>query len=288
MHALWKGAISFGLVNIPVKVYPATRHSEVRFTLLHIKCHTPLRFRRFCPECAADVPQEEVVRGYEYQDGRYVVLSEEDLAEVPGAPAHTVEILDFVDPAQIDPVYYTRAYYLEPQAGGGRAYALLRQAMLKTATAGVARVALRTKESLAAVRPHGPGLMLNLMHYPDEILPLAELAGFGELPAEASLGEKELAMAATLIQQLSGPFTPAKYENPTEDALRRLIEERLSGEPPEPPARRRAAAEVVDLLSALEASVAETKKGKKAPDDAPLGSVAGANVRRVGQRKKRR
>ncbi|HHW14441.1 MAG TPA: Ku protein, partial [Firmicutes bacterium] len=232
MHALWKGAISFGLVNIPVKVYPATRHQDVRFTFLHAKCHSPLRYRRYCPECETEVSTEEIVRGYEYQNGRYVVISEEDLAGLPGAPAHTVEIMDFVDLAEIDPVYFDKAYYLEPQTGGGRAYALLRKAMVKTAKAGVARVALRAKESLAAVRPYGPGLMLNLMFYHDEVLSPAELAGFAELPDEAALGEKELAMATTLIEQLSGPFSPAKYENPAEEALRRLIEERLAGEPP--------------------------------------------------------
>ncbi|MDI6871006.1 MAG: Ku protein [Bacillota bacterium] len=279
MHALWKGTISFGLVSIPIKLYPATRHRDVRFTLLHRKCHTPLRYQRFCPECGTEVAKEEIVRGYEHQPGRYLVLTEEDLAGLPAAAAQTVEILDFVDLAEIDPVYFEKSYYLEPQPGGGRAYALLRRAMQESGKVGLARVALRAKEALAAVRVFGPGLILNTMFSHDEVLPMSELAGLAELPDEAALDEKEVQMAITLIDHLTAPFTPEKYENPAEEALHRLIQQRLEGEPAVPPPRRREAAEVIDLMTALKESVARTKLRDR--EQAPPGAVAGAGARRA-------
>lgn len=277
LHALWNGAISFGLVNIPVKLYAATRQRDIRFTLLHSECETPLRYMRFCRECEREVPKEEIVRGYEYQPGRYVRVSQEDLESLPAATPRTVEILDFVDLSEIDPVYFEKAYYLEPQVGGGRAYALLRRAMEQTGKVGLARVALRAKEALAAVRVYGPGLMLNTMYYQDEVVPLTELAGLANLPDPAELGERELEMATTLIGQLGAPFTPEKYDNPAEEALRQLIARRLEGEPAAAPPRRREAAEVIDLMTALQESVARSS-GRR--PEAPTGAVAGGAARR--------
>ncbi|MGE5554194.1 MAG: Ku protein [Betaproteobacteria bacterium] len=278
MHALWKGTISFGLVSIPVKLYPATRHRDIRFTFLHSRCHTPVKYQRFCPECEVTVAQEEIVRGYEYQPGRYIVVTEEDLAALPSATPHTVEILDFVELAEIDPIYFEKAYYLEPQVGGGRAYALLHRAMEASGKVALARVALRAKEALALVRVYGRALVLNTMYYHDEVLPLTELAGLAELPEEEALGEKEVEMAKTLVDHLTAPFTPEQYANPAEEALRQLIQQRLEGEPATPPPRRREAAEVIDLMTALQESVARTKTRKK--EQTPLGTVAGAKVRR--------
>jgi DNA end-binding protein Ku len=282
VRALWKGTISFGLVSIPVKLHPATRPRDVRFTFLHAKCHTPVRYQRFCPACEAEVPKEAIVRGYEYEPGRYVVLSEEDLGALPAATPHTVEIVDFVDLAEIDPVYFDKAYYLEPQVGGGRAFALLRRAMQDRGRVGLARVALRAKEALAAVRVRDRGLVLHTMYYQDEVRSLNELAGLAELPNETVLDEKELQMAVTLLDHLTAPFTPEKYDNPAGQALRRLIQERVAGQPAAPPARRREAAEVIDLMTALQESVVRTEARRKT--EAPVGTVAGGRVRRPPRR----
>lgn len=283
MHALWKGTISFGLVNIPVKLYPATRHQDVHFSLLHAKCQTPLRYARQCPECEVEVPKEEIVRGFEFQPGHFIVVTEEDLASLPAATPHTVEILSFADLGEIDPVYFEKGYYLEPQVGGGRAYALLRRAMQMSGKVGIARVALRAKEALAAVRVYGPGLMLNTMFYRDEVLPFAELTGLSELPAEDQLGEKELDMAVALIGHLAAPFAPEEYANRAEVALRELLQKRLEGKPVAPAPRRREAAEVIDLMTALKESVAWTAPQPRG--EAPVGSVAGAGTRRQRRRK---
>jgi DNA end-binding protein Ku len=278
LHSLWKGSVSFGLVNIPVKLYPATRHQEVHFTLLHRECHSPLRYLRFCPECDREVSKEDIVRGYEYQPGRCLVVSDEDLEALPAAAPHTVEILDFVDLAEIDPVYFQKSYHLEPQVGGGRAYALLRRALLESGKVGLARVALRAREALAAVRVSGPGLMLHTMFYREEVQPASELAGLAELPPETDLGEKEVKMALALVDHLAAPFTPEKYGNPAEEALRALLQRRLEGQPaPAPPARREAA-EVIDLMTALQESVART--AARRGESAPAGAVAAAGAKR--------
>lgn len=279
MHALWKGAISFGLVTIPVKLYPATRHRDVRFTFLHSKCQTPVRYMRFCPHCQEEAPKEEITRGFEYQPGRFVVVTEADLAALPAAAPHTVEILEFVELAEIDPVYFEKAYYLEPQPGGGRAYALLRRAMEQSGKVGLARVALRAKEALAAVRVYGPALMLNTMFYHDEVLPVGELPGLAELPEAAALGDRELGMAVTLIGQLAASFAPEKFGNPAQEALRELIQQRLEGEPVSLTPRRTETAEVIDLMTALEESVARTAGGGRLR--APSGAVAGRTAKRA-------
>lgn len=276
MRTLWKGNISFGLVNIPVRLYPATRHRDISFNLLHATCHSPIRYAKLCPKCNAEVTKEEIVRGFPVEDGRYVVVTDEDLANLPVPTAHTVEILEFVGSGEIDPVYFERTYYLEPQPGGGRAYALLRQAMRETGKVGVAKVALRAKETLAAVRVHGPGLLLSTMFYHDEVLPLSELTG---LPEEAPVGERELKMAVALIDHLGEKFEPEKYENTAGEALRKLIQAKVEGEVVTAAPAARAGAEVIDLMTALQESLARTG-GKTPQAEVPAGSVAGARVRR--------
>lgn len=277
MRTLWKGNISFGLVNIPVRLYPATRHRDVSFNLLHAKCHSPIRYAKLCPECQTEVPKEEIVRGFPVEDGRYVVITDEDLANLPAPTARTVEILEFVALSEIDPVYFERTYYLEPQPGGGRAYALLRQAMRESGRVGVAKVALRAKESLAAVRVHDRGLLLSTMFYHDEVLPLSELA---ELPEEGPVSERELKMAVTLIDHLEAEFEPEKYENTAGDALRKLIHDKLEGEVVAPVPAARAGAEVIDLMTALQESLSRTDAKAATRAEAPAGSVASGKVRR--------
>ncbi|GFN23805.1 MAG: Ku protein [Thermoanaerobacteraceae bacterium] len=260
MRPLWKGAISFGLVYIPVKLYRATESNGVKFNYLHAKCKTPIRYRRYCPYCQVEVPLEEIVRGYEYEKGKYVVLREEDLEDLPREATRTINLLDFVDLREIDPVYFDRSYYLTPADGGQKAYALLWEALKATGKIGIAKVALRNKTSLAAVRVYDKSLMLNTMIYPEELRSVGELA---ELKYEVRLETKEVEMAVTLINTLTAEFRPEKYTDEYRQALRKLVEAKIAGQEVEVPARPEAH-KVVDLMEALKASIEMVQKEEKA------------------------
>ncbi|MCL6614723.1 MAG: Ku protein, partial [Firmicutes bacterium] len=222
MRTLWKGAISFGLVNVPVKMYAATQRNEPRFHYLHEKCKTPIEYERRCPACGVEVPPEEIVWGYEYQPGSYVVLREEDFDRLPGESTKTIDILDFVDLAEIDPIYFDKSYYLEPNQGGEKAYALLKRAMLATAKIAIARTVIRTKETLCALRVANGVLLMATMFYPDEVRSAAGLAGVEREPA---LQGNEIELATNLIANLSSHFEPAKYTNRYREELMKLIHE---------------------------------------------------------------
>ncbi|HHW11042.1 MAG TPA: Ku protein [Firmicutes bacterium] len=270
MRSIWKGAVSFGLVNIPVKLYAATQNKSVSFHQLHRQCFTPIRYLKQCPHCQTEVPQEEIVRGYEYESGRFVVIEEADLAELPLPTTKTIEIMDFINLEEIDPIYFEKSYYLEPAEGAQKPYALLRLAMQQSGKAAVAKVALRHRESLCALRVFGKALALATMHYADEIRPVAQLEGIAEEPV-LSGAEKE--MALRLIENLTAAFEPEKYTDQYRTALLELIRNKASGKQiHEAPAIAPAAGKVVDLMAALEASIkatAEQKKKKAAPRSAP-------------------
>ncbi len=260
MRTLWKGAISFGLVHIPVRVYPATEDKGPKFRYLHRECKTPIRYVKWCPTCGREVAPEEIVNGYEYQKGQYVVLEDEDFERLPIAEAKVVEIVDFVDLAEIDPIYYDKTYYLEPGEGGAKAYALLRRAMLETGRVAVSRVAIRTRQTLAAIRVFDRTVLaMETMHWPDEIRSYAGLEG---LRPEPSLHENEVRMADMLVGSLTAPFDPAKYTDEYRAALHELIQAKVEGkqvfEYREPETAR-----VIDLMEALRASVeaARTARG---------------------------
>lgn len=292
MRSLWKGAISFGLVNIPVKLYAATESKDVHFHLLHGVCHTRIRNRRYCPACDRPVENEELARGYEYGPDEYVPVEPADLENLPLATGKAVQILDFVNLDEIDPIHFEKSYFLEPADGGGRAYALLREAMERTGRVALAKVALRAKESLATVRVYGrerspdnpsgrspdgflnghPGngaagapdggrgiLVLETMYYPDEVRSFAQLEA-GNLPAEVP--EREMAMAVNLVDGLTVPFEPERYHDEYREALQRMIEEKARG-------RRVVASEaaeparVIDLMTALEESVRLAEERRK-------------------------
>lgn len=260
MRSLWKGAISFGLVNIPVKIYVATEKKDIRFNYLHQPCHTPVQYRKYCPTCNREVAAEEIVRGYEYSKNQYVVIAEEDLENIPAPTARAIEILDFVELSQIDPVYYDKTYYLAPAEGGQKPYALLKTAMEKTGKIAIAKVTIRTKEALAAVRCQQDCLVLETMFYPDEIRSPRYIP---ELEFEARLHDKELEMAVSLINNLAAPFEPEKYTDRYREALRAAIAAKIAGEDVvAPPAAQ--PAKVVDLMEALKASLELTKAGPRA------------------------
>ncbi len=261
MHSLWKGAISFGLVNIPVRLYTATEKKDLKFRYLHSECHTPIRYERICPTCNREVAQEELVWGYEYEKDKFVILDQADFESIPLETTRTIDIVDFVNLSEIDPIYFEKSYYLEPGEGGQKAYALLKKAMEDTGKIAIAKVVIRSKEALAAVRVYGKALAMETMFYPDEIRSTEALAN---LETEPTLHENEIAMATTLISNLSASFKPEKYTNEYRKALMELINARIQGEKFETPPPREHG-QVIDLMAALEASLRATEDKEKAP-----------------------
>lgn len=255
MRVMWKGAISFGLVTIPVKVFGATETRSVGFHQLHDEDHGRIQYRRYCSVCGQEVPFEHIVRGHEHEKDSYVVVSDEELGALEVKSSRAVDILQFVDPAEIDPIYFQRSYYLVPDKIGAKAYHLLRQAMAEGDRVAVAKVAFRDKEHLATVRVQGDVLVLETMYWPDEI----RAPAFAELEAPVEVRPKELEMAVSLIESLTGPWNPEEFRDEYRDAVLELIEKKVAGEeitvaPAAEPA------EVVDLVAALKASVDAAKK----------------------------
>lgn len=251
MRSLWKGAISFGLVHIPIRLAAATEDRDFHFRQLHAADHTPIRYQKRCPACGQEVEAEEIVRGFEYAPGEFVVVTDEDLEKLPLPTRKTVEILDFVRVDEVDPIYFHRAYFMEPTEGGARPYALLRKTLADTERAGLCRVALRAKESLGLVRLYRNALLLEILHYPDEIRPLSQVEGLDALPAPE---ERELAIARQLVESLAEPFDPERYSDRYRDALRELIERKVAGREIVEPAPVAEEAPR-DLMAALQESV---------------------------------
>lgn len=269
MRSLWKGSISFGLVNIPVRLYAATEEKSVRFNYLHAVCHTPIKYRKVCPHCQREVEQNELVRGYPYEKGRYVIMQPEDFEQIQIESTRQVEIIDFIQLSEIDPILYQKTYYLEPDEGAQKPYALLRRAMNDTGKIAIAKVAIRSKESLACVRVVDRALLLETMFYPDEIRSPNRLVGIAEEP---ELNEKEVAMAKQLIENLTEPFDPHKYRDEYRIALLELIQRKIDGQEVEPVAPQPVTGNVVDLMEALEASLraTATTNGGAAKENEPV------------------
>ena len=251
-RSLWRATVSFGLVSIPVKVYAATEDKEIHLRQLHRRCHSPIEYRKWCPTCGTQVESEDIVMGYPLGPGRFVALSEEELDALPVPEAHTIQILDFVELADADPLYFDRPYYLEPADGGVRPYRLLAEAMGETGRLAVARMAMRRKENLAALRNLDGVLVLQTMRFADEVRAPHEVVA---IPTGGQPDERERRMAVQLVQALSAPFDPKRYVNERRRAFAELVERKAAGqavvqapEPQQPPA-------VVDLVEALKASL---------------------------------
>lgn len=261
MRSLWRGAISFGLVHIPCRLFAATEDHDLHFRQLHSACHAPIEYRKVCPACDRAVEPDELERGYEIRPGEFVILTDEDLSDLPLPTAHTVAIADFVRLADVDPLYFERSYYLAPQEGGARPYALLREVLRTSGRAAVAKVAIRSKESLALVRVLGGVLVLELMHAQAEIRDWTKVEG---IPPEVDLEERELAIAADLVERLSGPWEPERYE----DNYRQAVLARIAGKTATTPAQNTVAAPASygDLLAALEASVRQVEADRHAQE----------------------
>ncbi len=252
MRPMWKGAISFGLVYVPVKLFAATEQKDIKFNYLHKKCKTPVQYKRFCPFCKNDISMEEIVRGYEYEKGKYVVLKEEDFnLEGFSGISKNIEIIDFVDLSGIDPIYYNKAYYLAPGDGGAKVYELLKRAMDETGKVAVARVVIRSRQNLAALRVSGKVIVMSTMHYPDEVRQSDALT---ELNYQVTLHDNELKMAVNLINSLSSEYQPQKYNDTYRQGLMDVIQAKIAGENIEIPAKPETG-KVVDLMEALKASI---------------------------------
>ena len=275
-RAIWSGAISFGLVNVPVKLYSATSPKSVRFHQLSSKTGARIRQKRVDPTTDEEVPYEDIVKGYEITPDRYVLISTEELEALDPKATRTIDIEEFVDLAEIDPIYYDHSYYLAPAAGGAKAYRLLVDAMRESGKVGIGRVVLRSKQQLCALRPTGEALTLSTMLFGDEVLSpdrLDELDSVNE--AEAS--ERELTMAQQLIDSLSSDFEPDKYHDEYRERVLDLIERKAAGEEIaiQPQAEEPTAAP--DLMAALEASLAAVGEDSDAqPKSKSSGSSDGA------------
>lgn len=260
MRPLWKGAVSFGLVFVPVKLYTATESRDIKFNYLHKKCKTPVKYKRYCPYCDMEVSMDEIVRGYEYEKGKYVVIRDEDLEDLPERTSKSVDILDFVDLKQVDPVYYRKAYYLVPGEGGEKVYELLKKAMERTGKVAVARVVIRTKESLAILHVARGSLMMNTMFYPEEVRRPEQLP---EMSYRVNLHENELKMAENLISNLSADFQPEKYTDVYRRELMELIQAKIAGKEVEIPEAAPEEGKVVDIMEALKASIELAERERK-------------------------
>jgi DNA end-binding protein Ku len=261
MRPLWKGAISFGLVTIPVSLYPATVREELKFRMLRKSDHSPINYKRVAEADGKEVPWDQIVKGYEYEKGKYVVLKDEDFARVDVEATQTVDIVNFVALEAVDPLLFYKPYYLEVGKGGQKAYVLLRDALVGSAKVAIAKVVIRARQHLAAVKPQKQVLMLELMHFPNELIDASEF----KAPTVNSVGKSEMRMARQLVESMTTKWKPEEYTDDYREALKELIEDKIEhGDKAAPaPSRKRKPSNVVDLVSILQKSIEETRHETK-------------------------
>jgi DNA end-binding protein Ku len=262
MRAIWKGSISFGLVNIPIALYPATRKEELKFRLLRAKDLSPVNYKRVAEADGKEVPWGEIVKGYEYEKGKFIVLKDKDFQRVDLEATQTVDIQDFVDVEEIDPMFFYKPYYLEPQKGGDKAYVLLRNALAQSNKVGIAKVVIKTRQYLAGVKAEGDVLILELMHFAEGLAAADKL----NIPKKLEPGRRELDMAKALVDSMSSKWNPEKYRNDYRDALMEVIEEKVESggkKIEEKPKQKKASTKVIDRVAVLQESLAKTEGAKK-------------------------
>jgi DNA end-binding protein Ku len=261
-HAIWSGSISFGLVTIPVKLFTAVRANDLRFNFLHKKDDGRIFNERHCTVCGEKVEYADLVRGYEYEKGHYVTLTDDDLKAVNPEATQSVDIIEFVDLDRIDPIYFDTPYYLEPEKKGRHAYALLRESLRESNKVGIARVVIRSREHLAALKPNGDALILELMHYADELVSQSTF-DFPEL--KESVAPAELKVAKMLIDSMSvDAFEPEKFHDQYRDDVMAMIDARVAGTTVEAPAAKRpASTNVVNLMDVLQRSLEQSQSATK-------------------------
>ena len=253
---IWTGSISFGLVNVPIRLVTATSAKDVRFNQLHATDGGRINQKRVCSVDGEEVPYEEISKGYEMSPGQYVMIDPDELATLDPEASHTIDLEEFVDLEQIDPIYFERAYYLVPDKRAEKPYALLAEAMTRSKKVGLARFVMRTKQYLAALRAKDGVLVLSTMLYDDEVTPVEKLEG---LPEGVELSDREVVMAEQLVQSLSTEFEPAKYHDEYRQRVLDLIQAKADGQVIAAPPVTEPATPVVDLVAALEASLAAAK-----------------------------
>ena len=260
MRPIWKGAITFGLISIPVRLYSAVQEKSLKFHLLHDDDGGRIKYQRTCSKCGKEVGWDDIVKGYEYSKDHYVTFTDEDLEALDVDSIRAIDVVSFVPLEDIDPIYFNKTYYVAPDASGIKAYKLLADALGAEQQVGVAKVALRDKEHLATIRLKDEMFVLETMHWPDEI----RAADFEELDKKVDVRDNEVKMARQLIQQLSGSFDPDEFQDEYRRKLEELAQQKIeaqevtiAAEPEQEPTK------VVDLMEALKASVAEAKKKRE-------------------------
>src|SRR5688572_11716 len=286
-RAMWKGSLAFGLVNIPIELYTATRDHRPKFRLLHAKDEAPVRYERVCQSEGKPVGWEDLVKGYEYEEGQFVVLTKDDFKTAALEKTKTIDILDFVAAEEIDERYFETPYYLQPGKGADRAYALLREAIRESGKVGIAKIILRDAQHLAAVEVVGDAMVLTMMRFADE---LADLDDF-RFPSSEGIRAAELKMAIQLVENLSAKWEPEKYTDEYRDNLMRVIQAKIKGRKPKLVERDvPRQAEVVDLMERLRASLERPASAGKGKTTRPRGSgrasgTAADRGRKSGRRK---
>lgn len=262
MRAIWKGSISFALVSIPISLFSATRRNELSFHFLHKKDMSTVSYKRFCDQEGTEVEWGDLTKGYEYEKDKYIEITDEDLDKADVELTKTIQIEEFVREEEIDPVYFDKPYYLEPQKGGERAYALMRDALAQAKKVGIAKVVMKSREHLAAVKSVGDMLTLQTMRFAHEIVDSGEL----NLPTKAEISKKEMDLANMLIDSMSDKFEPTRYKDDYYEKVMGIIQMKIAGVTPQAPvAKGPGPAKVVDLMEILKQSLTETKKSKGAP-----------------------
>ncbi len=258
MRSIWKGAISFGLVTIPVKLYSATEQRDVRFHQVHRKDGGRIKYKRVCTIDGEEVPYSDIAKGYELPSGEIVVLTDEDFAELPLSTSRRIDVLQFVEQEEVDPIYFAKSYYLEPDAQGAKPYVLLRDALESSGQVAIVKIAIRQRESLATLRVREGVFVLETMLWPDEV----RTPDFPFLDEDIEIRKQELSMATSLIESMEGEFDPSQYKDAYREALQAVIDAKIEGREVARPAEEAEEEPAADLLSALRASVEAAKKSR--------------------------
>lgn len=260
MRSMWKGSLSFGLVNIPVHMYTGSKEKELSFILLHKKDLSEIHYARICKTENKEVPWKEIVKGFEFEKGEYVIVNDEDFAKANLTKSKTIEIINFVEEDEVDPIYYVKPYYLEPDKNAEKAYSLLREALKRSKKVGLAKFVLRNKEHIALIKPHGNMLIVNELRYQAELLKSEDL----KLPSEKEkTTAKELDIAIQLIDHLTVPFKPERYKDTYVQEMKKIIQQKAKGRTIHPKTEAPKSTKVCDIMSLLQASLETSKKPER-------------------------
>jgi DNA end-binding protein Ku len=260
MRAIWTGAISFGLVSIPISLFPATRREDLKFRLLRVGDLSPVNYKRVAEADGKEVPWDKIVKGYEYEKGKYVVIKDEDFKRVDIEATQTVDIIEFVRLEEVDPLLFSKPYYMEVRKGGDKAYGLLRQSLAESGKIAIAKVVIKTRQHLAAIKPQDRGLMLEIMHFPDELLDASDF----KQPSSITTGKAEIAMARKLVESMSATWDASMFKDDYREMLEKVVEAKIKhpGKQAPPSGKKSNPTNVIDLAEVLQASIknAQTKR----------------------------